>query len=68
MKIFKIESQDYKFDEDVSMVIVAESANRAVAMALEKWQFRGEPKKVNLNISEINIQKEQIIDISHYGD
>lgn len=67
MKVFKIESQDYQFDED-DMVIVAASAKRALVMALEKWQFRDEPKNVNLKVNEINICKEQIVDISHYGD
>ena len=68
MKVFKIESQDYQFDEDVSMVIVAASAKRALVMAIEKWQFRDEPKNVNLKVNEINICKEQIVDMSHYGD
>lgn len=68
MKIFKIESNNISYDEDVSMVIVAEDETRALNIARENWSFRGENKFIELNIIEIDITYEQIIDISHYGD
>jgi len=77
MKLFRIESQNVAFDEDDSMVILADSAQKALELAKKNWRFRLDEnysmvtengREINFNIIEIDLFSEQIIDVSHYGD
>ncbi|MCG2991311.1 hypothetical protein [Escherichia coli] len=68
MKIFRIESNDVAFDEDESMVIIAISEARALQIAKENWIFRKGRIHGEFSVWEIDSSKEQIINVSHYGD
>lgn len=68
MKLFRIESKNVAYDEDISMVILAESLDAAINIARNNWTCRDDKKIMNFNIIEINQFIEQIVDISHYGD
>lgn len=68
MKLFRIESENVAYDEDISMVILAETKDSAISIARSNWTCRDDKKIVNFNITEINQFIEQIVDISHYGD
>ena len=68
MKLFRIESENVAYDEDVSMVILAESEDSAINIARSNWTCRDGEKIIKFNIIEINQFIEQIVDISHYGD
>lgn len=70
MKVFKITSTNVAFDEDESMVIVAESEESAKKMALKNWSLRPGRKLVedNFVVEVVDLDKEKIIDVSHYGD
>ena len=68
MKLFRIESEDVAYDEDISMVILATSKDSAINIARSNWNCRDDKKIINFNIVEINQFIEQIVDISHYGD
>lgn len=70
MKLFKVTSKYVSFDEDESMVITAQNADNALILAKKNWVFR-EGKDVNRKefiIEELDLNKEQIIEVSHYGD
>lgn len=68
MKLFRIESESVAYDEDISMIILAESKDSAVNIARSNWTCRDDKKIIKFNIIEINQFVEQIVDISHYGD
>ena len=68
MKLFRIESKNVAYDEDVSMVILAESKESAINIARSNWTCRDDEKIIKFNIIEINQFVEQIVDRSHYGD
>lgn len=77
MKLFRVELQSIAFDEDDSMVILADSAQRALELAKQNWRFRLDEnysmvikngREINFNIIEIDLSFEQIVDSSHYGD
>lgn len=68
MMLFKIESKHIAYDEDISMVILAETEEAAIKLAVDNWSFRDDKDKIEFIVTSIDQTKEQIIDISHYGD
>lgn len=68
MMLFKIESKHIAYDEDISMVILAETEEAAIKLAEDNWSFRDDKDKIEFIVTSIDQTKEQIIDISHYGD
>lgn len=68
MKLFRIESENVAYDEDSSMVILAESIDSAINIAKRNWTCRDDDKILNFNIIEINQFIEQIVDVAHYGE
>lgn len=78
IKLYKIELKDIDVDDDASMVILSESAEKALELAKQKWIFAlGHDyqkatgpiwkRKIDFNIIEINQFEEQIVDVSHAG-
>jgi hypothetical protein len=63
-----VESNNIAFDEDISMVIIAESEKRALEIAKEKWIFREYRSHNNFKVTKIDLSKEQIVDVSHFGE
>lgn len=68
MKLFKIKSKNISYDEDVSMVILSNSEEKAIEIAKNNWDWREGKDIKDLTITEINQDYEQIVDVSHYGD
>lgn len=68
MRLFKIESENVAYDEDISMVIIAQTKEAALRLARENWIVRDEDKELELYIEEIYLNKELIVDVSHYGE
>lgn len=68
MKLFRIETENVAYDEDISMVILAESKESAINIANTNWKCRDDDKIDNFNIIEIDQSVEQIVDVSHYGE
>lgn len=68
MKLFKVEAKNVAYDEDISMVILANSIKNAINIAKENWHLRDSKKEVELITTEIDQSYEQIVGISHYGD
>lgn len=44
MKLFRIESKNVAYDEDISMVILAESLDAAINIARNNWTCRDDKK------------------------
>lgn len=68
MKLFIVESKNVAYDEDASMVILANSIDKAINMAKQNWKFRENKKNIQFSTTEIDQSCEQIVDIFHYGD
>lgn len=70
MKVFKVKSIYVAFDEDESMVITAETADRALELAKNNWTFREgkDVKRIAFHVEEMDLSKEQIIEVAHYGN
>ena len=70
MKLFKVISKNVAFNEDESMVIVAESLESAKKLALKNWRMRPgrELIEYNLDVELVKLDKEKIVGVSHYGD
>ena len=68
MKLFIVKSNNIAFDEDESMVILSESGEKALILAKENWKFRDGRNHDEFDVIEIGMNKESIVDISHYGD
>jgi hypothetical protein len=68
MKLFKVKSQCISYDEDISMVIIAETRDAALKLARKNWIIRDEDKELELEVDEIPFNKELIVDVSHYGE
>lgn len=68
MNVYKIESKNVSYDEDISMVIVAKDKTKALNLAKKNWSFREGKDSVEFIVTKIDITYEQIVDISHYGD
>ena len=57
MRLFKIESENVAYDEDISMVIIAQTKEAALRLARENWIVRDEDKELELYIEEIYLNK-----------
>lgn len=68
MKVFRVESNKVAYDEDESMVIIAESKKRALELALKNWKFRDGGNHNEFSVFEFDLTEEIIIDVAHYGD
>jgi len=68
MRLFKIRSKCISYDEDISMVIIAQTKDAALRLARKNWIIRDEDKELELDIEEIYLNKELIVDVSHYGE
>lgn len=70
MKLFKVTSKNVAFDEDESMIIIAESSKNAKNLASKNWIYRDGKNRegTTLLTEEIILDKEQIVNVSHYGD
>lgn len=68
MDIFKVESNRVAYDEDDSMIIIADCHERALELAKENWVFREGHQHIEFAIEKVSLNKEQIVVISHYGD
>jgi len=68
IKVFEITSNSVAFDEDESMVIIASCPERALEIAKENWVFRSGRNHDEFIINEVNISREQIVSVCHYGN
>ena len=68
MRLFKVKSKYISYDEDISMVIIAENKDKALNLAIRNWEVRDEDKDLELDVEEIYLNKELIVDVSHYGE
>lgn len=69
MRLYKVEAENIAYDEDMSMVILAEGPASALKLAIMNWSTRDRDiKELGLKVSEIDMSTEQIVDVSHYGD
>jgi len=50
------------------MVILSESKENALDLAEKNWCFRDGRKHEKFIVIEIDLNKEQIVDIYHYGE
>ncbi len=63
-----MESNNVAFDEDISMVIIAEAEKRALEIAKKNWIFRECRSHDDFKVTKIDLSKEQIVDVSHFGE
>ncbi|PGM02689.1 hypothetical protein [Bacillus thuringiensis] len=68
MNVYKVKSNNVAFDEDISMIVIAESKKRALEMAKKEWIFRESRSHNDFMVIDIDVSKEQIVDTSHYGN
>ncbi len=68
MHIFRIESQNVAYDEDISMVILAENEDKALHLAIKNWSTRKNKEELELFVEKIDLSVERIVDISHFGE
>lgn len=68
MEIFKVESVNVAYDEDVSMIIMAKTEARALEIAKKNWQFRPSRAHDYFEIIKIDANREHIVGINHFGE
>lgn len=68
MNLFRVESENVAYDEDISMVILASSEARALEIAKENWRFRPSRKHESFQVVKVDIEREGIVEVTHYGE
>ena len=75
MKVFKVKASNYSYCDYISIVVVAESEERALEIAMKQNYERKEKEdyfefddwQLPLIVAEINTEIEQVIEASNLG-
>lgn len=68
LELFRIESNNVAYDEDISMIIMAKTEERALEIAKGEWHFRSSRAHDFFKVTKVDTHKEQIVEVSHYGE
>lgn len=49
MRLFRVESKNIAYDEDISMIILSKSKENAIKLAKDNWCFREYKERIDLS-------------------